>query len=92
MERRLSVTQVAAFWNCSRKHVYNLVERGALPAIRIGDLIRFRAEDIEAYENREKPKEAVMPAVSTPKELGTKSPGYLAGLQVAKQRRVSGGR
>lgn len=87
---RMSVAQVAIRWGCSRKHVYNLVHRGELPALYIGELIRFRREDVEAYENRSlEPKSNLSAPERKPHEapgMGNKSPGYLAGLKVATER------
>ena len=38
-------------WECSPKHVRNLVNRGDLPGFRLGGkLLRIKAEDVEAYE------------------------------------------
>ena len=50
MTKRLSVSQVADLWCCSKQHVYNLVARGDLGSIRVGSLLRFRPCDVEAYE------------------------------------------
>lgn len=50
MELRLSVAQLASAWGVSRHHVYKLVADGSLPCVRIGSLVRFRPEDIQAYE------------------------------------------
>jgi excisionase family DNA binding protein len=98
LDLRLSVAQVAASWGCSKKHVYNLVNRGELPAIRIGDLYRFRREDIEAYERRgeaqqPKPEPAPVPA---PRQTQTVTlngqnypPGYLAGMRERARRDAS---
>lgn len=49
-ERRLSVAQLADLWGCSRQHVYNLVARREIDALRVGNLVRFRPQDVEAYE------------------------------------------
>ncbi|WP_423738573.1 helix-turn-helix domain-containing protein [Chelativorans petroleitrophicus] len=38
-------------WACSERHVRLMVERGILPAFRLGGkLIRIRREDVEAFE------------------------------------------
>jgi excisionase family DNA binding protein len=52
IEPRLSVKQLADAWGCSRQHVYSLVQGGQVNCLRIGDMIRFRPEDIRAYEAR----------------------------------------
>jgi excisionase family DNA binding protein len=50
---RMSVAQVAARWSCSRQHIYNMVNRGELPAFRIGTLTRLREEDVIEHEDRQ---------------------------------------
>ena len=38
-------------WQCSERHIRNMVDRGELPAFRLaGKLIRIRAEDVEMFE------------------------------------------
>jgi len=32
----LTVAELADLWRCTAKHIYNLVDRGDLPAVRIG--------------------------------------------------------
>ena len=53
IEPRLSVAQLALTWGVSRQHIYNLIENGSLRAIKIGNLIRVRPEDIAEYEARQ---------------------------------------
>jgi excisionase family DNA binding protein len=53
VDKRLSVSLLAEQWGCSKQHVYNLIERGELSYLRIGNLIRFRPEDIAEYEDRQ---------------------------------------
>ncbi len=49
----LTVHQAARRLNVSRSAVYALIERGVLPAIRLGRAIRFRPEDVdELYRQR----------------------------------------
>jgi excisionase family DNA binding protein len=50
---RMSVSQVAARWGCSRQHIYNMIRRGELPAFRVGSLYRLKAEDVIAHEERQ---------------------------------------
>lgn len=50
IEPRLSVRQLAEAWGVSRQHVYSIVQDGRLRCVKIGALIRFRPEDIKAYE------------------------------------------
>ena len=45
-----TVTQLARTWAVSQRHVYNLVASGELGHLRIGNLIRIRQADREAYE------------------------------------------
>jgi excisionase family DNA binding protein len=93
---RLSVAQLAEMWGCSKNHVYNVVNRGELPCIRVGTLLRFRREDVEAYENRD--REPVLPApkpeVAVPPQaprLGNVSArGYAARLRAAQRMRERG--
>jgi excisionase family DNA binding protein len=43
--------QDADRWQCSERHVRNIVSSGELPAFRLGGkLLRIRAEDVEAFE------------------------------------------
>lgn len=42
---------LATRWECSERHIRNLIESGALPAFRLGGkLLRIRREDVEAFE------------------------------------------
>ena len=47
-----SVARLAAAWGVSTRHVYDLCARGELGHLRIGNLIRIRQADREAYEAR----------------------------------------
>jgi excisionase family DNA binding protein len=47
---RLSASQLAELWGCSRQHIYALARTGKLRCIRVGDLYRFRPEDVSEYE------------------------------------------
>jgi excisionase family DNA binding protein len=83
---RMSVAQVAARWGWSRQHIYNMVNRGELPAFRIGTLTRLREEDVIEHEDRQctpMPMEPIQgPAQPARQRAGTPMyPGYLAGLQ-----------
>ena len=43
---------LAARWQCSERHVRNLIARGELPAWKLGDsLMRINLEDVEKFEN-----------------------------------------
>lgn len=38
-------------WACSERHVRNMIDRGELPAFRLGDkLLRIRLSDVERFE------------------------------------------
>lgn len=45
----LRATEVAALLSVSRSAVYRLAESGALPRVAIGESVRFRVEDVEAF-------------------------------------------
>ncbi len=49
----LTVGQTARRLNVSRSSVYALIERGELPAIRLGRVIRFRPEDVDEVYQRQ---------------------------------------
>ena len=42
--------EIAKRWNCSPRHVRNLVSRGELPGRRFGSIVRVRVSDLEQYE------------------------------------------
>lgn len=48
-EPLMSVREVAAFLSVSKSMVYKLAEQEALPAVRIGRLIRFRRRDVNSF-------------------------------------------
>jgi excisionase family DNA binding protein len=42
---------LAERWECSQRHVRNMIASGSLPAFRLGGvLLRIRAEDVERFE------------------------------------------
>lgn len=44
-------TTLAERWQCSERHVRNLIASGELRSFRLGGkLLRIRAEDVEAFE------------------------------------------
>jgi excisionase family DNA binding protein len=51
--RLLTINDVAYSLAISRDSVYRLVRSGSLSPIRVGERLRFRREDIDAYLNRE---------------------------------------
>lgn len=51
--RNLTPRDLAARWQCSERHVRNLIASGELPAFRLGGkLLRIRMEDVEAFERQ----------------------------------------
>lgn len=47
----LTPAKLADRWQCSERHVRNMIKRGELPAFRLGDkLIRIKISDVEEYE------------------------------------------
>jgi excisionase family DNA binding protein len=48
-ERLLTINELSDRLAISRDTVYRLVRSGALRSVRVGDRIRFRPADIEAY-------------------------------------------
>ncbi len=50
MTRPYSVATLAERWGCSRRHVSNLIRKGALQSFRVGALLRVRPEEVERYE------------------------------------------
>lgn len=44
----LTATEVAAALRVSRATVYRWADDGTLPAIRLGDTVRFRQDDVDA--------------------------------------------
>ena len=48
MEPLLTVDQVAKWLNVPKRSAYRLIESGRVRAVRLGKLIRIRAEDINA--------------------------------------------
>jgi excisionase family DNA binding protein len=48
----MTVSEVAAVLKFSRGHVYELVRRGELAAVRCGRTVRIRQQDLEAWQSR----------------------------------------
>lgn len=46
----LTIEQVAARWQCCRRTVLRMIERGQLPAVKLGRLWRVLMRDVVAYE------------------------------------------
>ena len=51
----MSVNETARFLSISRDSVYRLVRSGALPAVKVGERLRFRPEAVESYLDRGSP-------------------------------------
>ena len=92
----LAVADLAERWACSRQHIYNLAARGDLAHMRIGALLRFRPEDVAAYEVAQHrapvPKAQPIPSRSAPAAITSSNgrmalhAGYLAGLASRRKR------
>lgn len=53
MEKRyLTVPELAKRWAISLAHAYRAVERGELPAMRVGQAIRVPIDAVERHERR----------------------------------------
>lgn len=48
-ERLLKPDEVAEILQVSKAFAYALLKRGDIPAVRIGNLVRVRPEDLEKY-------------------------------------------
>lgn len=47
----MTPAMLAKRWQCSERHVRNMIERGDLPAFRLGGkLIRIRHDDVVKFE------------------------------------------
>ena len=44
MEQALTVEQLAALLQCSKKALYKMVQRGTLPSFRLGSMVRLDPE------------------------------------------------
>ena len=98
IEPRLSVKQLAATWGCSRQHIYTLVDSGRLGCFRLGGMLRFRPEDVQAYEaacraQNQTGRPTPSPSAATPEAPttfnGGKAPehaGYHAALRTRAKR------
>ena len=45
------VKTASRFLHTSRSWTYKAVERGELPAVRVGSMLRFRPQDLRSYVN-----------------------------------------
>ncbi len=48
----LKATEVAKLLNISRSLAYQLMQRGDLPTVRFGGIVRVRASDLDEYIRR----------------------------------------
>ncbi len=53
-EKMLSVKQVSKMLNISLSSTYRLLDRKELPSYKVGNLVRIKQSDIEAYLERNK--------------------------------------
>jgi len=68
--------EVAIRWQCSDRFVHRLIQKGELPAIRLGGkLLRVPLEAVEAYE-----KCHLLNSASSSSEVGTTQHGEIAVL------------
>jgi excisionase family DNA binding protein len=83
-----SVQRLAVAWGCSARHVYELCARGELGHLRIGNLIRIRQADKEAYEARQWHAPSLSPLTtdSSSAEIVSMSAGGRTGPGSAFQR------
>lgn len=51
-KRFLTVAQLSQRWAISLAHAYRIVERGAIPSMRVGQAVRVPLEAVENYERR----------------------------------------
>lgn len=48
----MTPAMLARRWQCSERHVRNMIARGELPAFRLGGkLVRIKHEDVLAFES-----------------------------------------
>lgn len=82
---------LAERWACSDRQIRLMVQRGDLPAFRLGGkLIRIRREDVEAYEwqNGVSPDyEDNLPSLGSTKMVS--EDGISSGLQTGRRRNAS---
>lgn len=49
LPKLVGAAEVAAIIGCTRKHVYDLAQKGQIPHYRIGGLIRFNLQEIAEW-------------------------------------------
>lgn len=53
--RYLTVQELAEYLRLNERTIYYHIDKGALPAVRIGDSIRIRVEDARMYAGENRP-------------------------------------
>ena len=49
--KAVSPAKLAERWDCSERHIRNMIERGEIPSFRLGGkLLRVKMEDVERFE------------------------------------------
>lgn len=51
-ERLMNVDEARALLDCSRRMMYMLAQRGEVPSVRVGRLLKFRKMDLLAWISR----------------------------------------
>ncbi len=64
-ERLLKPDEVAEILQVSKAFAYALLKRGDIPAVRIGNLVRVRREDLEKYILTKANKDASVSSTAT---------------------------
>lgn len=49
-DRPYTAETLAERWQCSKSHIYKMIERGTLAPIRLGKLVRIPAAEVERIE------------------------------------------
>ena len=49
LPRLLRAEEVADFLQCSRAHVYAMIDRGEIPCLRLGRAVRVRWQDLQQF-------------------------------------------
>ena len=57
MDRLLSTKEVADLLSCCEKTVGRLRESGTIPHVRVGRLVRFRPDAVEAFLDGDNPSQ-----------------------------------
>ena len=71
MEPRLLKTdEVAAILQVSRSFAYQLMKRGEIPSIRIGNAVRVRPEDLQRYISEKSSRVLPFPALKVKRHEG----------------------